>query len=101
MKLLSLCSKQLPLIAFTVAVAATNAVAKNAIKVCGPDGSAPATQEVARSYGEAKNVTLSRFRLTGGAKVMFTREGRTTLLAREFTEFQRYPAGARIFANRA
>ena len=99
MKLLSLCSKQPPLTAFTVAVAATNAVAKNAINVCGPDGPAPAIQKVARSFGEGKNKTPSRFRLTGGADVVFTRKGRTTPLARLITEFQRSPTGARIFAN--
>ena len=75
MKLLSLCSKQLPLIAFAVATATTHAVAKEAIKVCGPDGSVPAIREVASSHGLVKNVTVIRFKSTGGADVMLTRKG--------------------------
>ena len=99
MKLPRLFSKRLPLVALTVAKAATNAVAKEAFNIYGPDGPAPAIKEAARAFGEANNVTVSRFRSTGGRDVILTRERRTTPLAREFTEFLRSPADVRIFAN--
>ncbi|MEC5214874.1 accessory colonization factor AcfC [Polaromonas sp. CG_9.5] len=59
MKLPRLLSKWLPLVAFTVAVAATHAEAKEAINVYGPGGPAPAMQEAAKAFGEAHNVTVN------------------------------------------
>ena len=58
MKLPRLFSKWLHLVAFTVAVAATNVEAKETINVYGPGGPALAMQEAAKIFGEANNVTV-------------------------------------------
>lgn len=99
MKLLSLFSKWLPLMTSAVAAAATNAVAKEAINVCGRDGSATAIHNVTKSYCAAKNVTVSRFILNAGAGVVLMREGRATSRAKKFAESLRSSAGVRMFAN--